>query len=322
MLNFKFLLICLLFTHLLFAQLNTPNLIYPANNDTIYESGHPMLSWTAVEGATFYGIKFVWESNVPPYYQEFTHNKYTTEANPTSLSVNDYLFPGKIKWKVIASNDNQVSIWSDERTFTFISDVPLADPPSLIAPYNGYVDHQSDAGSNVLVCSNIPGADYYDFELSQNSLFNDTVSTIIKSSSNPYVLTDDLNLSTNTWYWRVRARNSLKETGWSGFRWFIYYADATSILDGKIIYEYSLSQNYPNPFNPTTTINYSIPKTSFVTLKVYDELGREITNLVNEEKHAGNYNVEFYRKDLSSGIYFYRINAGEYSQTRKMILMK
>ena len=85
---------------------------------------------------------------------------------------------------------------------------------------------------------------------------------------------------------------------------------------------FSLKQNYPNPFNPTTTINFSIPKTSFVTLKVYDVLGKEIATLVNEEKHAGNYNVKFKANGLPSGIYFYRIIAGEYSQTRKMIIMK
>ena len=95
-----------------------------------------------------------------------------------------------------------------------------------------------------------------------------------------------------------------------------------NIKKNVILYRFYLAQNYPNPFNPTTTINYKIPKTSFVTLKIYNVLGKEIATLVNEEKPAGNYNVEFNAKGLSSGIYFYRIRAGEYVQTKKMILMK
>ena len=86
--------------------------------------------------------------------------------------------------------------------------------------------------------------------------------------------------------------------------------------------EYSLFQNYPNPFNPSTTITYQIPQTGFVTLKVYDILGREVATLVNEEKAAGNYEVQFTGNGLTSGIYFYQINAGAYFDTKKMVLLR
>ncbi len=85
---------------------------------------------------------------------------------------------------------------------------------------------------------------------------------------------------------------------------------------------FRLFQNYPNPFNPTTTINYSVPKSSFVTLKVYDILGREIKTLVDDEKPSGNYKVEFNGSNLSSGIYFYRMQAGSFVETKKLILLK
>ena len=85
---------------------------------------------------------------------------------------------------------------------------------------------------------------------------------------------------------------------------------------------YSLSQNYPNPFNPTTTIRFQIPKSSFVNLKVYDVPGREVESLINEEKSAGSYDVEFNSSNLTCGIYFYKIQAGEFAQTKKMILLK
>jgi photosystem II stability/assembly factor-like uncharacterized protein len=90
---------------------------------------------------------------------------------------------------------------------------------------------------------------------------------------------------------------------------------------------FSLSQNYPNPFNPTTNIKYQIPNTEFVTLKVYDVLGNEVTTLVNEEKPAGSYTVEFNvgqdsSPDIASGVYFYQLTAGGYTATKKLILLK
>ncbi len=85
---------------------------------------------------------------------------------------------------------------------------------------------------------------------------------------------------------------------------------------------FSLSQNYPNPFNPNTVISYRLPVTSNVTLKVYDILGREVATLVNEEKPAGEYEVEFDGSALPSGIYFYQLRARQYSETKKMILLR
>jgi len=85
---------------------------------------------------------------------------------------------------------------------------------------------------------------------------------------------------------------------------------------------FSLEQNYPNPFNPSTTINYQIPELSFVTLKVYDVLGSEVATLVNKELPVGNYEIEFDATTLPSGIYFYRLQAGSFVETKKMVLMK
>jgi ligand-binding sensor domain-containing protein len=91
---------------------------------------------------------------------------------------------------------------------------------------------------------------------------------------------------------------------------------------GLNLVNYNLLQNYPNPFNPSTTITYQIPELSFVTLKIYDVLGNEITTLVNEEKAIGSYEKEFDGTALPSGIYFYQLKAGDFIQTKKMILLK
>jgi hypothetical protein len=85
---------------------------------------------------------------------------------------------------------------------------------------------------------------------------------------------------------------------------------------------FSLSQNYPNPFNPSTVISYSISKLGLVTLRIYGILGKEVATLVNREQTPGNYSVNFNASNLSSGIYFYRLESGSFISTKKMILLK
>jgi len=126
----------------------------------------------------------------------------------------------------------------------------------------------------------------------------------------PAVFIPPLTLSSGEYYVRIQ-HNNVNEN------------------DAVIPLNYFLSQNYPNPFNPTTVIDYQLPIVGYVTLKVYDILGREIT-LVNEEKIPGNYEVKFDGSNLSSGVYFYRLQAGDpslrsgqgFTETKKLILMK
>ncbi len=102
-----------------------------------------------------------------------------------------------------------------------------------------------------------------------------------------------------------------------------YKLTPTDVNDiNPIVNSFSLEQNYPNPFNPATTIKYTISEKDFVTIKIYDVLGKEVASLVNTVKDAGSYEVEFNAKNLSSGMYLYSIQAGKYNATKKMILMK
>jgi hypothetical protein len=107
---------------------------------------------------------------------------------------------------------------------------------------------------------------------------------------------------------------------------------ALSSIEEYTVNEFELEQNYPNPFNPTTTISYGIKERSFVELKIYDILGREVFILVNKEQNAGSYEVEFSAiggsasggnaYTLPSGIYFYKLQAGSFVETKKMLLLK
>jgi hypothetical protein len=103
--------------------------------------------------------------------------------------------------------------------------------------------------------------------------------------------------------------------------------------DGHLPLKFNLEQNYPNPFNPVTRIKYQVSRISQVVLKIYDVLGKEVAVLVNEEQPAGRYEVDFNpasgirnlpagRQGLASGIYFYKLQAGEYTAVKKMILIK
>ncbi|HMT10084.1 MAG TPA: T9SS type A sorting domain-containing protein, partial [Ignavibacteria bacterium] len=85
---------------------------------------------------------------------------------------------------------------------------------------------------------------------------------------------------------------------------------------------FELSQNYPNPFNPATNIKISVPKSEFVRLSVYDVTGKEVAALVNEKLSAGVYNVDFNASELSSGVYFYRLTSGSFTDVKKMTLVK
>ena len=108
---------------------------------------------------------------------------------------------------------------------------------------------------------------------------------------------------------------------------FLAWTDYDNVIVGvnktdKLPSVYSLSQNYPNPFNPSTSIEFAIPRNSEVTLKIYNTLGQEVRTLINEQMSAGSYNYDFDASSLSSGVYFYTLKAGDFVQSKKMILLK
>ena len=126
----------------------------------------------------------------------------------------------------------------------------------------------------------------------------------------------------NSLYITTRDQGVFKSTNF-GDEWFNVGPVTSVNNDIKLLPDkYELIHNYPNPFNPSTTISYSVPEVEFVTLKVFDVLGNEVATLVNEELPAGSYEAEFNGTELTSGIYFYRIQSGSFVETKKMVLMK
>ncbi|HMS34641.1 MAG TPA: T9SS type A sorting domain-containing protein [Ignavibacteria bacterium] len=132
------------------------------------------------------------------------------------------------------------------------------------------------------------------------------------NSSNNYSFTDK-NLQSGKYKYR------LKQTDFNGN--FKYYELANEVVIGSPE-KFELSQNYPNPFNPVTHLGFGISNLGFVSLKVYNNSGKEVKTLVNEVKPAGFYEIEFDGSTLASGIYFYTLRTDNFSETRRMILLK
>ena len=150
----------------------------------------------------------------------------------------------------------------------------------------------------------------FSIDLNQTKMFNQTVDI------NPLWDADSLSIV-------IFAQSTASKTVYQSETISYQELSLTNLInEGSLPEEFLLYQNFPNPFNPSTVINYSIPKSSFVTLKVYDILGNEVAALINQEQPAGRYNIRFDAAALSNGIYFYTIKADNFSSTKKMILMK
>ena len=143
------------------------------------------------------------------------------------------------------------------------------------------------------------------------------VDVINSTSNNPFILSA---LSEGTYLVNAGYKNP-EPRSWDSASVLI---SLTGVGDNSTepMLTYKLYNNYPNPFNPSTTIKYSVAENTFVSLKIYDVAGSEVGTVVNREQAAGEYEIDFNAESLTSGVYIYKIQAGDFVQTKKMILMK
>ncbi len=220
-------------------------------------------------------------------------------------------------WQVSAENAGGTSELS--QSFAFTTGFPVQ--PLLASPLDGAVEIAIDT---VLAWHPADSADQYRVQLNRSPDFTDeymVIDTVLYGDTS-LVVNDLEYFDRKFYYWKVRAANEYGKSAWSD-TWFFKTATETYLADNEFIpIEYDLDQNYPNPFNPTTTIGYSVAETGFTTIKVFDMLGREVTTLVNGEKQTGNYSVKFDASNLAAGIYIYRIVSGNYTDSKKMVVIK
>jgi len=254
----------------------------------------------------------------------------TYNSDIYSLAINGTnLFAGTSGYGVLLSTNNGIS-WSKEHVLQngWVQSLAVCGT-NLFAGTRGGVYLSADNGTSwTLVNNNLP--------------LKSVVNSFAVAGTNLFAATDSFGvfLSMNN-----GANWTAVNTGFPANNFVYSFAiDGTNLLAGtlngvwmrplsemitgvdekqnKLPKSYSLQQNYPNPFNPKTTINYSVPKSGIVTIKVYDVLGDEITTLLNENKPVGNYSIQFNTGKLTSGIYFYRMEAGDFTQTKKLILLR
>ncbi len=236
------------------------------------------------------------------------NNPGTIIASP--LNINS---TGSLTFSFRSNSSNQHRGWA-----ATVITIPALAQVQLISPENDsvLVSTTVDFSWEPIISPFPFGITEYQHEWANNQSFTGSSITNIPAPNTSVTLPG---LAPNTW-WRVRAGNIF---GWGPFsqaRNFSIITDVTT--EDGLPTEFALIQNYPNPFNPGTTIKFQIPATSFVELKVFDMLGKEVTTLVNEELSPGFYKIDFDGSGLASGVYFYRIKTGEFVQTKKLILQK
>lgn len=160
----------------------------------------------------------------------------------------------------------------------------------------------------------------YLLEVARDSLFNNIILSVPDLQDTSYRITQVFEPYVRH-FWRVTARTS-DSTKTRCERVFVFSPLLTHVREPRSRYTFRLEQNYPNPFNPATTITIEVPAAGFVTLKVYDMIGREVATLVNGELAAGKHERRFSPEGLASGMYFYRMQSGGFSSTRTMLLQR
>jgi photosystem II stability/assembly factor-like uncharacterized protein len=194
-----------------------------------------------------------------------------------------------------------------------VGNISIPGIPELIFPENGssYIPIPVEFYWNEINNS------FFRLQISFDESFNNICVDTLLIENRIYATLEEY----TSYYWRVRGENILGNSDWSETRTFS--TGQTVGVDNDIfVNNFKLYQNYPNPFNPNTQIEYSVAEYGLVIIKVYDMLGGEVITLVNEKKPSGKYNVEFDGKNLPSGIYFYRMQAGKFSDTKKFILLR
>jgi photosystem II stability/assembly factor-like uncharacterized protein len=298
------------------------------SSGTILRTTNSGTNWTSQTSGTTYDLNSVFFTNANngvavggiynvPY--EYYIIKRTTNGGTT--------------WTTVGSGDQtilQSVCFADENIGYTVGHSSIMPTSGIRKTTNGGLNWSYVAGFTMYVLDDIFSPDINNITIVGESPYG---GIILSSSSGGSDWIERLKGTTAAFY-GVSFSNSVNGIVVGSGGTILRTTDSLVTIDDSKIKnneptQYKLFQNYPNPFNPTTSLKYAINSRQFVTLKVYDLLGREIATLVNEVKPAGEFEVEFNAashsgkvRNLPSGIYFYQLNAGDYKETKKMVLLK
>ncbi|MHB8580353.1 MAG: T9SS type A sorting domain-containing protein [Ignavibacteriaceae bacterium] len=322
---------------------DTSNFCNPDSFWVVTGSGNPIIpipSWP-IGGITVEPNPPVlnWYLNASPQgllykvqYTTDTSNNFSTYTEHSGIDTNSYQIPSALPigityyWRVLSydTTTHDSSGWSPVVTFVtpaFLS----AAVPHVASPINGV----RLLTTSPMLTWYIPTVDTsitsYDVQYSTSSNFSGAVTIPNLSKTNKVISSLQPG---QLYYWRVRSSVSNGSSSSYSYSGNFYTAGVTGVKNGQVVpYTFKVEQNYPNPFNPSTQIQYSIPKESMVSIKVYNVLGQLINTLVDERKVAGSYSVQwngdnFHGQPVATGVYIYRVTAGENVAVKKMVLLK
>jgi hypothetical protein len=290
----------------------------PANNTTVYSNDVTFYWYLSGSylGLVDYSLRYSQQANM---------------GNPTTINgiTNNFhevtgLTPGATYyWQVQGNYGATQTAWSTTYSFAIVAgSAPVV--PRIGSPANGVT---IETGSPILSWFNpvVSSSELtYDVELANNENFADAV----VYTDLAQLKAEASNLESGQYFWRVRSKTNSEISGYSATGNFKVKDGITSVEEEEVLPTvFGLEQNYPNPFNPTTTIKFSLPESHFVSIKIYNMLGQEVRTLVNDQSNQGTYNVVWNGKDnygnqVASGTYIYRISAGDFVSTKKMVLLK
>lgn len=266
------------------------------------------LSWNSFDNAVSYEVDVSFAS-------DFSESLKLSGLENTQVEVSNFLTDTtNYFWRVRAKVDDQVSEWS--QVFSFKTELRTPATP-IYTPENNASDVSV---TPELAWGTVERAENYDLELSLSSDFESLDISETGLADTSYTINEALE-GGSTYFWRVRGTNQAGSGNWSEALSFTTKI-ATSVDTEQHPYKFALNQNYPNPFNPTTQIVYSLAESVPVRLEVFSLLGKKVATLVDKRQSAGNYSIEFNAMNLSSGIYIYKLQAGEFTSVNQMTLIK
>jgi len=265
------------------------------------------------DGAHFQSI-FVYGSNIYVGNDGRGGIFHSSDNGTNWTTINNGLRSDSTNFSVIAVNGSNI----------FAGTTAISYWTSVVTPKGIY--HSTDNGASWNTSNNgLPGTNITDIVISSSSV-------IAATDSNGIFLSEDNGASwtpcndglPNPYISSLAINDNYVYAGLLGGIWRRPLSEVVSVEEqnSPLPKNYSLEQNYPNPFNPSTTINYGLPVSGFASLKIFDMLGREVKILINERQEAGSHAITFNATNLPSGVYFYQLKAGSYTETKKLVLLK
>lgn len=291
-----------------FSKPKVPSIIYPINNYNQIPI-QVELKWQGDKYTHFYHLQISNDSNFSSLIVNRQVIKDTFYLFTTSAGEKNYY------WRVKACNQDSMSSFT--KTYSFITGYPSI--PVLLYPAHGTLNVPLNVD---LKWKKNPVATKYRLQVDNYNAFKTDpgygilIDTVISDTS--FALTNLA--SKKNYFWRVKAINSLGESDWC--KSFGFQTMSATGKENSYVYNYELYQNYPNPFNPTTNIQFSLAKSGNVTISLFNVLGEKIKTIYDKYTDVGIYKIVFDGSELPSGIYFYKIEAGNFVKVKKMILLK